>query len=300
MAARRYLLVTADDFGMGPATSRGIIDLALQRRVTNTLLLVNSPYAEQAVAQWQRAGKPLEIGWHPCLTLDAPLLPAHQVPSLVDGQGQFLGLGRFLSRWALGRIEPEEVHREYTAQYRRFCELVGPPLSVATHHHVQVFAPIGRILLEVLKGERAVPFLRRVCEPWQTLLAVPGARLKRLWLSWQGAGDAEEQRRLGFTGNQWLIGITNPRNVHDPAFLACWLQRAVGEVVELTCHPGYYDPSLVDRDCTATDGQQERRAKELELLRQPSFLEAVRAAGFVLLGPTELLRLSHSGLAVAA
>src|SRR5437588_127944 len=44
----RCLVVVADDFGIGPATSRGILDLAAKGLVTGTVLLVNSPYAEEA------------------------------------------------------------------------------------------------------------------------------------------------------------------------------------------------------------------------------------------------------------
>jgi predicted glycoside hydrolase/deacetylase ChbG (UPF0249 family) len=300
MAARRHLVVTADDLGIGPATTRGILDLAAQRLITNTLLLVNSPYAEQAVMHWQRAGKPVEVGWHPCLTLDQPILPPHAVPSLVDANGRFFSLGGFLRRWLLGQIRPAEIHAELSAQYRRFRELIGrPPLSVATHHHVQVCAPVGALLLEILDEQRPLPFVRRVREPWRTLLTVPGARLKRTWLSWLGRKDAQRQRAMSFPGNQWLIGITNPRNVHDPAFLTRWLARSVGDMVELTCHPGYFDPSLDGRDCTPTDGMQDRRVREMQLLRHPNFHAALRSAGFKLTAPAELIRRSL-GTAVAA
>src|SRR5262249_60479832 len=79
---KRYLIVAADDFGIGPATSQGILDLAVLGRVTATVLLVNSPYAEPAVRAWRQAGQPVELGWHPCLTLDRPVLPPEIVPSL--------------------------------------------------------------------------------------------------------------------------------------------------------------------------------------------------------------------------
>src|SRR5437879_4950211 len=69
VTGKRSLIVTADDFGIGPATSLGILDLAVQGLVTGTVLLVNSPYAEQAVRAWNQAGRPVELGWHPALTL---------------------------------------------------------------------------------------------------------------------------------------------------------------------------------------------------------------------------------------
>jgi hypothetical protein len=90
----RRLIVTADDFGIGPATSRGILDLAAAGVVTSTVLLVNSPHAAEGVRLWEQAGGPLELGWHPCLTMDAPVLPPERVPSLVGANGRFQPLPR--------------------------------------------------------------------------------------------------------------------------------------------------------------------------------------------------------------
>src|SRR4051812_21166676 len=96
MDATRLLLVTADDFGIGPETSRGILELAARGVVTATALLVNSPHAEDAVHAWRRAGGPADLGWHPCLTLDRPVSPPGRVPSLVDAHGRLWPLCRFL------------------------------------------------------------------------------------------------------------------------------------------------------------------------------------------------------------
>src|SRR6266852_2390812 len=111
----RYLVVVADDFGIGPATSRGIIDLAAKGLVTGTVLLVNSPYAEETVRAWRQAGAGLEMGWHPCLTMDPPVLPAKQVPSLVGPDGCFWPLGQFMRRAFAGRIREDDVEAELRA-----------------------------------------------------------------------------------------------------------------------------------------------------------------------------------------
>src|SRR5205823_4367548 len=112
MGKRRNLVVVADDFGIGPETSRGILELAIERRITATVLLTNSPYAADAVAAWNRAGRPIEVGWHPNLTLDSPILPAARVPSLVNAAGCFHGLGAFLARACTGRLRADEVAAE--------------------------------------------------------------------------------------------------------------------------------------------------------------------------------------------
>ncbi len=291
MDGKRFLIVTADDFGIGDPTSRAILDLTEQGRVTCTVLLVNSPHAESAVNMWRCAGRSIELGWHPCLTLDRPIAPAAQVPSLVDPTGAFWNLGQFMRRIALGRIRREEVEIELRAQYVRFQNLVGrSPTVVNAHHHVQVFAAVSDVLQRVLARQSPYPYLRRVCEPWQTIRLVPGARLKRVFLSILGRGNAARQREYGYPGADWLAGITDPACVADPNFLARWLACIPGNVVELTCHPGHHDSSLIGRDCTPNDGQLKRRVDEYRHLSSPEFLAACKAAGFELISPASLSR----------
>jgi predicted glycoside hydrolase/deacetylase ChbG (UPF0249 family) len=291
----RYLVVTADDFGIGPATSHGILELAAAGRITSTVLLVNSPHAESAVRAWRQAGCSLELGWHPCLTLDRPVLPPEQVPSLVRADGRFPRLGVFSRRWFFGRIRPAEVAAELRAQHDRFVELVGhPPTVVNAHHHVQIFGMVGKALRLVLSGTNPEPYLRRVQEAWPTLRHVPGARAKRILLNFLGQRESRRQVENGFPGNDWLIGITDPPFVHDPQFLVRWLAHVPGRVVELTCHPGHHDETLVGRDCTRADGMQERRVREMRLLLESDFTDSYRRAGFVLVSPSELARLEAS------
>jgi predicted glycoside hydrolase/deacetylase ChbG (UPF0249 family) len=288
----RYLLVTADDFGIGPATSRGVLDLAARGAITSTVLLVTSPFAAEAVALWRKAGGPVELGWHPCLTLDAPVLTPGKVPTLVDAAGHFHPLGRFLRRLARGRIAGAEVEAELRAQYRRFLELVGrPPANVNAHHHVHVFGPVGAALARVLADQRPRPFVRRVVESWRTLLRVPGARPKRLLLSRVGTRAVRRQQLAYLPGNEYLLGITDPPFVRDPSFFARWLRHAPGRCVELTCHPGHLDATLVGRDGTLADGQIHRRPAELALLRDPAFRDAVGRAGFTPVSAADMVEL---------
>jgi predicted glycoside hydrolase/deacetylase ChbG (UPF0249 family) len=298
---KRLLIVTADDYGIGPATSQGILELARSGPVTCSVLLVTSPHAEQAVRSWNHAGKPLELGWHPCLTLDRPITPPEQVPSLVNAEGLFWPLGTFVRRLWLGRIQATEIDRELRAQYQRFRDLLGHPPSVINfHHHVQIFPPVGALLHQILASQQPLPYVRRIREPWFSLLRIPGARRKRAFLSLLGAHDARQQERKGLPGNEWLAGVTDPPWVHDPRFLARWLTAMPGQVVELTCHPGYLDSTLLGRDCTPEDGQLQRREQELHLLRHPSFREACGRAGFTVVSPSEFIKRRNGVIAHAA
>lgn len=293
MASQRYLIVIADDYGIGPETSRGILDLARRGAVTGTVLLVNSPHAEAAVAAWRRDGSRPELGWHPCLTLDAPVLPPGRLPSLVDPDGRFWPLGQLLRRLLLRLVRPEEVAAELRAQLRRFHDLTGAsPGVVNAHHHLQVFPPVGTILEELLAAQRPLPYVRRVREPWRLLATVGGARRKRAVLSCLGRRAARRLARAGFPGSDWLAGITDPPWVADPEFFTRWLRHVPGRVVELSCHPGFLDTTLAGRD--GRDGQVRRRVREHELLRQPAFFDACRRAGFTLVAPARLRGEGHA------
>ncbi len=302
MDATRFLVVIADDFGIGPETSRGILDLGARNLITGTVLLVNSPYAEWAVRAWRKSGCKPEIGWHPCLTLDRPCAPARRVASLLDSDGRLLPLRRFLSHLYLHQICPKQIEIELHAQYDRFLELVGhAPAVVNSHQHVSLFPPIGAILRRVLEARGApLPYLRRVQEPWSMLVRIHGARKKRTLLTLLGRGEARHQAGTGFPGNDWLAGITDPPLVNDPNFFARWLTRIPGRVVELACHPGRRDNTLIGRDCTVKDGMVQRRVEELRRLQQPNFLDACRQAGFTLVSASQLLEHETRRVAHAA
>jgi hypothetical protein len=285
----RPLTIVADDYGIGRETSRGILDLATEGRITATVLIVNAPDAERAVREWLAVDPPADLGWHPNLTLDRPLSPPRRVPSLVRPDGSFWPLRDFLKRTCLGQIRFEDVRAEWQAQYRRFIELAGRPLAlVNSHQHVALFPPCDAALLDVLRAEHAHPYMRRVVEPGPALARVPGARIKRTALSVLGRRAARRAATRGLPGCDWLAGVTDPHCLADDRFWLRWLGRLANRgSVEVCCHPGHHDSTLVGRDCDNGDGLL-RRPREFSLLRSPMFNEACAAAGLVAVRPSAL------------
>jgi chitin disaccharide deacetylase len=286
----RCVVVTADDFGIGPATSRGILDLAERGRVTCTVLLVNAPHAEEAVRLWRVSGAALELGWHACLTLDRPVLPPNRVRTLVRPDGRFHPLGGFLRRLLLGRVAAAEVEAELAAQLRRFLDLVGrPPGLVNGHHHVHLFPPVATALMKLLGGVRPVPYFRRVREPWAGLARFPGALPKRAFLGLCGRRAARALAAAGFPGNDWLALVSDPPFRANVGALAHWLGRLPPGVVELSCHPGYHDPALLGRDA-AGHADLMKRAYDQQWLSDPAFRAACSDAGYALAAARDLFR----------
>jgi len=117
---------------------------------------------------------------------------------------------------ALFDLESRELCRqELRAQYDRFLALMGErPTHLDSHQHVHRH-PMRRALFGELGEETGVP-MRDAC----------GVTFKG-----------------GFYG-QWEYGVSDPEKVSLDALMRI-LSGEIGEgVFELSCHPGYYDPTL--------------------------------------------------------
>jgi predicted glycoside hydrolase/deacetylase ChbG (UPF0249 family) len=205
-----------------------------------------------------------------------------------------------MRRLLFGGVQTSEVEAEFRAQHQRFQELTGQePTVVNCHHHLQVFSLVGSALRAVLEQQNTKPYLRCIREPWRKIWSIHGARPKRAFLNWLGRRQARCQIDSGFPGNDWLLGITDPLHVSDPEFFTNWLRSCPGKLVELTCHPGQMDLTLSGRDGSLEDGQLARRARELELLNHPGFQGVVRAAGFTLVSPAQVIEFWESPAPVA-
>lgn len=113
-------------------------------------------------------------------------------------------------------LEDERICREeLQAQYRRFLDLLGrKPTHLDSHQHVHRH-PMRRRLFEELAESEDLPLRDR-----------PPVVFKG-----------------GFYG-QWQHGISDPSKVSLEALERILRNELTGGVYELSCHPGYYDPTL--------------------------------------------------------
>jgi len=139
MAARRYLIVNADDFGLSRGVNRGIIRSHEHGIVTSASLMVRGPAAAEA-ADYGRERLGLSLGLHvdlgEWLYRDERWVPLYEVAPLEE-------------RAAVA----EEVARQLAAFHR----LVGQePTHLDSHQHVHRREPVRSILSE-LAGTLGVP-----------------------------------------------------------------------------------------------------------------------------------------------
>ena len=257
---KKYLIVNADDFGITPRVSEGIITAHKQGIVTSTTVMANMPAAADAIQKAQTEAPDLGLGLHFNLSFGAPVLPAEQVPSLLEADGTFgRSFGQLQAR--APRFQVEHLTAELHAQFDRFVALAGGlPDHMDSHHAITYWHPHAFDVMLRLAAEHGlpvrsgayyieqVPVLRQVYEAVQ-----PAPR-------WPGWIDHEPDF---FDDGATLEALCSILNDLEPG------------VHEFICHPGY--PDDLDEDYAAP------RAREVQILTDPAAREIIAQQGIELI-----------------
>jgi predicted glycoside hydrolase/deacetylase ChbG (UPF0249 family) len=129
VAAERYLIVNADDFGQSPGVNQGIIAAHERGIVTSASLMVRWP-AATAAAAYARQHPSLSVGLH----LDL-------------GEQTYRGRA-WVPLYEVVAAEVGAVAAEAARQLAAFNRLVGrPPTHLDSHQHVHREEPVRSVLI---------------------------------------------------------------------------------------------------------------------------------------------------------
>src|SRR5439155_1696288 len=115
------LVVTADDLGLSPGVTKGILESHRRGVVRSTSLIVTADSSAEAAAL-ARMEPDLEVGLHIDLVGGWPVSDPAAVRSLVDSDGRFLGLADLTKRLFSGRVRaatPRRSRRCASGRLRR-------------------------------------------------------------------------------------------------------------------------------------------------------------------------------------
>jgi predicted glycoside hydrolase/deacetylase ChbG (UPF0249 family) len=204
--------------------------------------------ATDEAIELSRSTPSLGVGCHVVLVDGEPVLPARQLPALLDQRtSRFQPTpGAFLGRLLTGRICSSEVEAETAAQIALLQSRGLRLTHIDTHKHTHIFPAVLRPVLRAARaaGIRAV---RNPFEPAWSLRATPGAPgLRRAKLSLLRLLEPAFLRIVadeGFTTTNGALGILATGNL-DAATLASLLQNLPAGTWELVTHPGYNDADL--------------------------------------------------------
>lgn len=226
------VIVTADDLGLSPGVTRGILEAHRNGVVRSCSLLVTFPDAHEG-AELARAERGLEVGLHIDLVGGRPVSEPSTVASLVRPDGRFHHLAEFTARLLTGQIRSAEVAAEIRAQVERAREWGIDALAWDSHQHTHLMPPVARVVARLAREHR-VRYLRRARPPRA------GAALKAQLL---GAASLVDQLLLrGIPGNDWFVDLSALPKRPDAASVA--LYAAYPGLGEIIAHPGYPDEAL--------------------------------------------------------
>ncbi|MGC1452205.1 MAG: ChbG/HpnK family deacetylase [Candidatus Sulfotelmatobacter sp.] len=267
----RRLIINADDFGLTSGVNRAIVEGHSRGVVTSSTLMANGPAFEEATQLANTIPK-LSVGCHVVLTDGVPVLDAEQLPSLTTAAQFRDGMVTFAARAIAGRIHPDEITAEATAQIRKLQSAGIAVSHIDTHKHTHIFPKVLRPLLRAAAdcGVRALrnPFGPRLPLRSSHLLARPGlwTRYAEVRALGQFAGKFREAvDREGFATPDGTLGIVVTGALDETLFDA--IARSIPPGTwEFVCHPGYNDADLQ----AGKTRLRESRETELRVLTLPA------------------------------
>jgi chitin disaccharide deacetylase len=207
----RRLIVNADDFGLAPGVSAGILAAHRHGIVSSTTLLATATIDADAVRALRDSA--LGVGLHVNLTLGRPLSRGR---SLVGTDGRFVRDVRH----AAARANAADVEREVAAQIEKFESLVRrAPTHLDTHHHVGLLAPVAEVVLDAAR-----------------ILGVP--------VRSQNPEARTRARSAGLRTPDHFFGESGPGPYWSLSRTLAHLRELPAGVSEFMTHPGWLDDTL--------------------------------------------------------
>jgi predicted glycoside hydrolase/deacetylase ChbG (UPF0249 family) len=261
-AVNRPICVCADDFGLSPAVSNGILQAVEAGRISATSAMTNRPDWVRGADALRPFADRVEVGLHLNLTLGAPVSSAQKI---APG-------GRFplIAAWMRGTPPPaDEIRAEVRAQLDAFVAAWGgPPDYVDGHQHVHALPAVRDVLLDELseRGLAGRLWLRNSGDKIARILARRSVLPKALVLAWIARGFAKAAKARGFATNDGFSGFSafDPRRPVAPDFAR--FLKATGPRHLIMCHPGLVDDELARLDPVTT-----KRSSELSFLLSPDW-----------------------------
>jgi len=285
----RRLIVNADDFGLTPGVNRAIAEAHRGGVVTSSTLMATGSAFGDAVSV-ARSLRRLAVGCHVILVDGRPALPIETIPDLADkaSPGQFYtALGSFARRAVIGKINPEQIEAEATAQIRKLQDAGIVVSHLDTHKHTHILPQVLKPLLQAARtcGVRAV---RNPFEPLNVSLAAGHPKLWRqlgIFSLLRGLAGRfrAEVRRTGMATCEGSIGIITTGFL-DRALLRRMIDSLPEGTWELVCHPGYNDSDL-DQVKTRL---RESRPAELQILTSEETRQLLAQNGIELISYHDL------------
>lgn len=240
-APARFLIITADDFGLNDAVNEAVRQAALSGVLTAASLMMGEP-ATAAAVRLAEALPALRVGLHLVLVDGHSVLPARRLPSLVDASGRFsnaMVLNSF--RFVTSRKVRLQLAAEIRAQFEAFARtgLTLDHLNAHKHFHLH---PLILEMISRIGTEFGLAAVRVPREPFWYARGAGGGVGAAFLLPWLSLMRARLRAR-GITVNDQVFGLAATGRLDVPQLLQILTQLPQG-VTEIYLHPSLHNQEL--------------------------------------------------------
>ncbi|MGH9589422.1 MAG: ChbG/HpnK family deacetylase [Terracidiphilus sp.] len=277
------LIVNADDFGLTSGVNRAVAELHAAGVLTSTTLMAREQATDEAISIGL-ASPTLGVGCHVVLIDGTPVLPAGQIPSLVDSRtGKFpYSLGAFLSRLFSGRMRAAEIEAEAAAQIGLLRSRGLRLTHIDSHKHTHMFPAVLRPLLRAARAA-GIAAVRNPFEPVWAMRATPrGSTVRRAEETVLRLFEPRLRQIIaeeGFATTDGTMAVVGTGSL-DARTVRSLLEQLPAGTWELVTHPGYHDADL-QRIRTRLQGS---RPVEMDALRVLKEFPQVELLSYAALG----------------
>jgi len=263
MRRDRFLIVTADDFGLHEAVNEAVQRASREGILTAASLMMGAAATADAVRR-ARELPGLRVGLHLVLVDGVPLLPAAQVPLLLDHSGRFrTRMALDGARYFLSARARRQLEAEIRAQFHAFAATGLVLDHVNAHKHFHLHPTLLTLLLHVGR-DYGITAVRYPHEPARLLAGASlaeraAAAALAPWLLLM----RRRLRRAGLCHNDQLFGIGRS-GAMDEATLMAALRALPPGVTEIYLHPATHSGAGIAPSMSAY-----RHADELTALLSP-------------------------------
>jgi len=240
------LVVNADDFGISQEVNEAICQSFKRGLIDRTTLMVNMPFAKEALEIAAQNDFLDKVGIHLNLTAGRPVTAEISKDSLIcDDNGEFTAdfARNMKTRFVFPKTTAQNVRREIKAQLDEFEKLGGVLFHIDSHHHVHTDPSVYKELVKVLEdySVTGVRLGRNMYKGGNPLMHV----YKRILNS--------SIRRFCLAGADYFGSMEDYLNWTDDMDDATKKAFITGNQIEIMVHPMFDDKgALTDSLCDFT------------------------------------------------
>jgi predicted glycoside hydrolase/deacetylase ChbG (UPF0249 family) len=279
----KYLIVSADDFGLLKSINEGIAK-AYRDGIVTYLNLIPAGEAFANALEFVKDARLEEMGAHLSLTQVRPLTDPARIPTLISKDKTFhRSYVQFLLNFFSGRIDTAHIYIELKNQLEALKQAGIPITNLSSHEHIHMVPAILDIFIQLAK-EYNIPSIRYLGSE-KIIPPVTSKKIYKKFVLQVFAGKmAGDLQRSGVLFADNFLGFLDSGALQE-ALLINMLGSLKSGTTELVCHPGLVSPEVLDRCIFHANCET-----ELHALTSRDVKDLVKEEGIILIKYGELAR----------